>query len=83
MWDVPCLGYEMLGFCAFSKYGTFTLEVKISGNAGNVGDLRIVYNNIHYLSFLKMCFAWLGTLSGIMQKGNPLVIKTKTFLHIL
>jgi len=77
------VGYEMLGVSGFSKYGTFILKVKISSNAGNRGDLRIIYNNKYYLSFPKMCFAELGTLAEIMQKGNRLVIKNKTFLHNL
>ena len=34
-------GYEMLGGSRFSKDVTFTLKVKISWNAGNVGCLRL------------------------------------------
>jgi len=75
-------GYEILGVSGFSIYGTFILKAKISWNARNDGDLRIIYNNIHYPSFPKMCFAELGTLAEIMRKGKPLVIKSKTFLHI-
>jgi ABC-type microcin C transport system permease subunit YejB len=75
------LGYEMLVFSGFSKYGTFTLKVKISWNAVNVGDLRIVYNYILYLSFPKMCFAGMGTLAELMQVCNPLVIKSEKFFH--
>jgi hypothetical protein len=40
------VGYEMLGCSGFSKYRTFTLKVNISWHAGNVGNLRIIYNNI-------------------------------------
>jgi hypothetical protein len=74
------VGYEMLGASGFSKYGTFTLIVKFSWNAGNGGNLQIIYNNIYYPSFPNMCFAGPRTLPEIMQKGKPLVIKSKFFL---
>jgi hypothetical protein len=45
--------YEILNCSVFSKYGTFTLKVKISWNGVNVRDLRIMYNNRIYLSFSK------------------------------
>ena len=79
--QIPCLGcavpsfivaYKMLGVNGFWKYGTFTLKVKIFWNAGNVGDLRIMYNNILYLIFPKMCFGGLGTLAELMQMCNSL-----------
>jgi hypothetical protein len=71
--------YETLGVSGVSKYGTFNLKIKILWNAGNVGNLRIIYNNIPYLSFSKICFAGLGTLAELMQECNSLVIKSKTF----
>jgi hypothetical protein len=43
--------HEMLDVSGFSKYDTFTLEVRISWNAGNVGDLRIIYYNILSLMY--------------------------------
>jgi hypothetical protein len=52
----------MLGVSGFSKYGPFTLKVKFSWNAGNVGNLRFIENDIFYLIFSKMCFVGLGTL---------------------
>jgi hypothetical protein len=76
------VGYEMLGILVFSKYGTFILKVKILWNAEN-GDLQIIYINIYYLNFPKMCFAGLGTMAKIMQEDKTLVIKSKMFLHVL
>jgi hypothetical protein len=58
--------YEMLGVRGFSIYGAFTVKVKISWNAGNVGNLRIIYNDIFYLIFTKMCFVGLGKLIELM-----------------
>jgi hypothetical protein len=55
--------------------------VKIPWKAENGGDLRIIYNNICYLSFPEMCFAGPGKLAAIIQLCNPLVIKSKIFLH--
>ena len=75
------VGYEMLGVSGFLKYGTFTLKVKIPWKAENGEDLRIVYNNIFYLSFPEMCFAEPVKLAAIMPFCNPLVIKSKIFLH--
>jgi hypothetical protein len=73
--------YEMLGVSGYSKYGTFNLKGKISWNAGNVQDLRIMHIKILYLSFPKMCFAGLGTLAELTHVCNLFVIKNKTFLH--
>jgi hypothetical protein len=58
----------MLGVIGFSKYGTFTLTVSNVRNAGNIGDLRIIYNNMFYLSFPKKCFAGLGKLVQLMEE---------------
>jgi hypothetical protein len=49
----------MLGDIGFSKYGTITLKVRNVWNSGNIGDLRIIYDNIFYLCFPKKCFAGL------------------------
>jgi len=77
------VGYEMLGVFLFPKYGTFILKVNISWNKGNGGEMRIMYINIHYLRFPRMCFAGLGTMAEITQEDNPLVITRKTFLRVL
>jgi hypothetical protein len=71
----------MLGVSGFSKYDTFTSKVKIPWNAGNGGDLRIIYSDIFYISFPEMCFAGPGKLTAIMQLYNLLLIKSKIFLH--
>lgn len=73
------LEHEMLGASGFSKYYTFSLEVMISWDAGNGGDLRIIYNNLLYLSFQRMCFAWPLKFVQLMQECNPFVIKKKQF----
>ena len=73
----------MLGLSGFSKYGTFTLKVRNVWNVGNVVDLRITYNNIIYLSFPKMCFAWLGTLVQLMEECTIILIISKTFFRVL
>jgi len=57
----------MFGCSGFPTYGTFTLKGKIKWNAGKVGDRRLTYNNMLYLSFPKMWFAGLGTLAELMQ----------------
>jgi hypothetical protein len=58
--QISCLGcavtsfvteYKILGVSGFSKYGTFTLKIKIVWNAGNGSDMRILNNNIIYLNF--------------------------------
>jgi len=59
-------GHEMLGVSGFSKYDTFTLKLKVSCSAGNGGDLGIIYSNLLYLSFRKMCFAGPGRLVQFM-----------------
>ena len=55
-------GHEMLGVSWFSKYDTFTLKLKLLWPAGNGGDLGIIYSNLLYLSFPKMCFAEPGKI---------------------
>ena len=69
-------------FCVFETC-TFILKVNISWNKGNGGEMRIMYINIHYLRFPRMCFAGLGTMAEITQEDNPLVITRKTFLRVL
>jgi hypothetical protein len=54
------VGYEILGGSVFSKYGTFALEVKISWNSGNGADLRVIHNNIFYVSFSNDIFFRFG-----------------------
>jgi len=65
------VGHEMLGVSGLSKYDTFTLILTVSWPAGNGGGLGIIYSNLLYLNFPKLCFAGPGKLVQLM----PLQLK--------